>query len=111
MYLAGKVHCVAFSPDSKKALTVSGNQTVTLWTLHLTDATQVPLTDDRLATTAALSADARFLVTGYSDQRARLHDAATGKPWGAVVQHPAAITAVALRPDGRVLLTAGADGS
>jgi WD40 repeat protein len=48
-------------------------------------------------------------VTASRDHTARIWNAATGKPVGAVLQHQEAVTAVAWSPDGARIATASAD--
>ena len=50
------------------------------------------------------------MLTGSLDRRARLWDAATGKPLGAPLVHPGGVRAAAWAPDGRVVVTGGDDG-
>jgi WD40 repeat protein/tRNA A-37 threonylcarbamoyl transferase component Bud32 len=59
----------------------------------------------------AFSPDGQIIVTSGPDYAARLWDAATGKPRGRPLAHPAGVLvlAVAFRPDGKAVLTACGD--
>jgi WD40 repeat protein len=57
---------------------------------------------------ADLSTDGRFVATACGDT-AQVWDAHTGQPVGPALRHTARVQAVALSPDGRLLLTGGDD--
>ena len=58
---------------------------------------------------AVFSPDGRRLVTASADKTARVWDAATGQPVGALLRHGGAVEAVAFSPDGRLVATGLAD--
>ncbi len=57
----------------------------------------------------AFSSDCRMILTDHWDNSARCREVETGKPVGPPLPHPAAITAVALSPDGSLALVCGLD--
>ena len=61
-------------------------------------------------TTVAWSPDGRRVLTGSTDNTARLWDAASGQPIGLPLEHKSGIATVAFNPDGTTVLTAGWDG-
>jgi uncharacterized coiled-coil protein SlyX len=63
------------------------------------------LMHDSQVNAVAFSPDGRTVLTGSSDQTARLWDAATGKPIGEPLRHDGSVSAVAFSPDGRTVLT------
>jgi WD40 repeat protein len=67
------------------------------------------LLDNRSTVTAAASGAGHLTVTGCADGTARLWNTATGKLLTDLPPHRAAITAVAISPDGKKVLTCSAD--
>ena len=57
----------------------------------------------------AYSPDGKTVLTGCTDQTARLWDAATGRPIGPPLTHQGVVYVVAYSPDGRTVLTGSAD--
>jgi WD40 repeat protein len=58
----------------------------------------------------AFSPDGRLVLTGGGDRTARLWDAATCKPIGMPLAHPAAVVAAAFSGNGEAVLTKTDDG-
>ena len=59
----------------------------------------------------AFSPDGRQVLTGSSDNTARLWEAATGKPLATLSGHAGPVRAVAFSPDGRQMLTGSFDST
>lgn len=59
---------------------------------------------------ACSDASGRLLLVGRDDRSAQLWDVNTGHLIGSAMEHPAAISAVALSPDGTLALTGAEDG-
>ncbi|HEV3080915.1 MAG TPA: protein kinase [Gemmataceae bacterium] len=104
-----EVSGVAFSPDSRTVLSCSWDRTACLWsTMDGKLLRRVRLPSQGIA--VAFSPDGKtFLTGGGDDHRARLWDAATGKPAGQPLPHEDFVTTVAFSPDGKTLLTGSAD--
>jgi hypothetical protein len=60
---------------------------------------------------AAFSPDGTRVVTGSSDNTARLWDAATGAPLGAVMKHDGPVRSAAFSPDGTRVVTGSEDNT
>src|SRR5262249_48548958 len=57
----------------------------------------------------AFSPDGQTILSGGDDKRARLWDAATGRPLGPPMRHDHGVISVAFSPDGRTILTGSGD--
>jgi WD40 repeat protein/serine/threonine protein kinase len=57
----------------------------------------------------ALSADGKTIASGSTDQTVQLWDGATGKPTGSLAGHAGPVSAVAISPDGKRLVSRVAD--
>src|SRR5262245_20518515 len=101
-----------FSPDGKRFLTGSADQTARVWDA----ATGEPVPGGTLHHPAAVTAlvfspDSALVLVGGADGSARLWDAATSRPLGPPVVHGRPLIGAAFRPDGQTLVTTADDGS
>jgi WD40 repeat protein/tRNA A-37 threonylcarbamoyl transferase component Bud32 len=108
-----KVRAVAFSPDSKTALTACDDGRVRFWDVPTGAARGAALVQAGPLLDLAVSRDGRFILTGTGDGTAHLWDATTRKEVVPPLRHPdgQAVYAVAFGadgPDGLRLLTIGA---
>ena len=110
------VTCVAFSPDGKSVVTGSWDGTARLWETATGKQLASLLQHDSVLPSlgwspkgllsVAFSANGKFIITGDYSGRARLWEAATGKPIGQPFQCPAEVRGVAFSPDSKIALTA-----
>jgi WD40 repeat protein len=107
-----RVCSVAFSPDGRTVLT--GCENGIAWLLGAGAVSEpLPLKhgDDVAVGALAFSPDGRNILTGGRDWKARLWDAATGRPRETPpLQHYGPVTSVAFSPDGRLVLTGSLEG-
>jgi WD40 repeat protein/tRNA A-37 threonylcarbamoyl transferase component Bud32 len=101
----------AFGQDATAFVTVKNrDKAIRLWNL-LEMQERVLLNDyPCLVTAVALSADDKLLAVGGEDQLIRIYDD-TGRLTATLKGHKGAIHTLAFGPDGRLLLSGGADGS
>ena len=93
---------MAFSPDGKRIVSGSGDNTVRLWDADTGQPIGEPLTGHTGAVTSvAFSPDGKRIASGSGDNTVRLWDADTGQPIGEpLTGHTDAVTSVAFSPDG-----------
>ena len=109
--MAGHTHWVlgvAFSPDSRRCATGSGDNTARVWEVETGRPLRILRGHSGWVQQVAFSPDGRQVATGCEDQFARLFDAGTGRLLlPAMEGHRAGVSALAFSPDGTRLATAG----
>ena len=112
--LAGHFYAVnsaAFSPDGKRIVTGSSDNTARLWDAETGKSIGEPLKGhESYVYSVAFSPDGKLVATASFDKTARLWDAATGKPIGEPLRgHQGPVNSVAFSPDGRRIVTGSTD--
>jgi WD40 repeat protein/tRNA A-37 threonylcarbamoyl transferase component Bud32 len=103
---------VAFSPDSRHALSGAGDGTVRLWEVATGRIVRQFPGHDGPVDGVAFSPDGRQALTaGQGDKTARLWDVQTGKEIHTLKGHTSSVYRVAFSPDGRRALSGSHDGT
>jgi WD40 repeat protein len=100
---------VAFSPDGRRIVSGSNDNTLRLWDASSGRPIGSPLLGHtETVRSVAFSPDGRRIVSGSWDSTLRLWDAATGKPVGPPLQgHTYQVFSVSFSPDGRRIVSGG----
>jgi WD40 repeat protein/serine/threonine protein kinase len=113
----GGLRAVAFSPDGRRLASAGLDQTVKMWDTQTGQETLTLRGHLDNVFCLAFSPDGRQLVSGSLDKSARIWDASPidgerGLEYVTLLGHQGPVTDVAFHPkDGRVLATAGTDGT
>jgi WD40 repeat protein len=117
----GPIRRVDYSPDGTRIVTAGGDGVARLWDAATGRPVGEPMRHEPgTAVTWVAYRQPRddqspragpIVATGGTDRTARLWDGATAGPIGGPIRHPAAVTGLALSPDGRTLCTGDADGT
>jgi WD40 repeat protein len=95
--LEGAIDSAEFSPDGTRVIAASG-EGARLWDPRTGDTIGEPMRHDSGVVSARFSSDGTRVVTGSDDKSARVWDARTGAPLGAL--HPAEVSSAQFSPDG-----------
>jgi dipeptidyl aminopeptidase/acylaminoacyl peptidase len=111
--LNGHTHWVlaaSFSPDGKRIVTASYDQTARVWDAETGKEIALLKAHTNWVQSASFSPDGTRIVTASFDQTARVWDAESGKEIALLKAHDNGALDAKWRPDGRRIVTAGADG-
>ncbi len=103
------VRSVRFTPDGRALATVDDAAVLKLWDVAAGKELALPAPTPGLV--RALSADGLTLATGGADGVVKVWRRTTGQVARTVPAHRAAVSALNLTPDGRLLATAGRDNA
>jgi len=105
----GWVNSVAFSPDGRKVLTGSSDQTAKLWDASTAACIRTFRGHTDYVGSVAFSPDGGKVLTSSCDYTAKLWDASTGACIRTFSGHTSVVTSAAFSPDGGKVLTGGGD--
>jgi DNA-binding beta-propeller fold protein YncE len=101
------VRGVAFSPDGKRIVTASADQTAKVWDAATGRELLALKGHTSWVRGVAFSPDGKRIVTASADQTAKVWDAATGREVLSLKGHNSFLTSVAFSPDGTRIVTGG----
>jgi hypothetical protein len=105
-----QVTSASYSPDGKRVVTASWDNTARVWDADTGEPVGKPLTHGDRVNSASFSPDGKRVVTASYDNTARIWDADTGKPVGEPMTHGKAVVSASFSPDGKHVVTASHDG-
>ena len=109
----GGVYSVAFSPDGKRVVTGSQDNTARVWDLSGATPAALVLEGHRgRVRSVAITPDGKRVVTGSDDSTARVWDLSGATPISTTLEgHRGEVLSVAITPDGKQVLTGSSDGT
>ncbi len=99
----------AFSPDGTQVVTVSLDNTVTIWDATTSKIIKAFLGGQVALNKAAFSPDKTQVVTTNADQTAKIWDAVTGNMIQTLIGHKDTVNSATFSPDGTQVVTTSAD--
>jgi len=103
------VHSVAFSPDGKKVVTASGDQTGRIWDTESGKELQELWGHFAPVISAAFSPDGKRIVTLSADTNVKIWDTESGNVLKTLHGHVGYVLSATFSPDGTKIITAGND--
>jgi WD40 repeat protein/sterol desaturase/sphingolipid hydroxylase (fatty acid hydroxylase superfamily) len=105
------VYSLAMSPDGRRVVSGSFDQTARVWDAGTGEATATLVGHAGPVYSVALSGDGRTVVTGGKDGAVMVWDGATGRVVSNLAGHADSVTGVAVRGDGNLVVSGGRDGA
>ncbi len=97
------VNGVEYSPDGRKILTYSTDNTARIWDADTGRELTPPLAHGDAVIAGAWSRDGKRVLTGSEDHTARIWDAATGRPLTPPIEAPESVLSLAWSRDGKLV--------
>jgi WD40 repeat protein len=105
------VYDATFSPDGKRIVTASADNTARIWDVATGNTIAVLKGHSGSVLSAAFSPDADKIVTASADKTARVWNAEVGATVAVLNGHSGPISSAVFSPDGDRILTASDDGT
>ena len=109
----GTVFALAVTPDGKRIVSGSGDNTIRVWDLETGAAIGKPIEGHESAVNAvAVTPDGKRIVSGSADNTIRVWDLETGAAIGKPIEgHERAVNAVTVTPDGKRIVSGSYDST
>ena len=111
LHHAAWVTSVQFSPDGKRVVTASSDNTTRVWDAQTGQPLTEPLKDAGQVDSAQYSPDGKWVVTASGDNTARVWDTQTGQPLTEPLKHVGWVTSAQFSRDGKRVVTASYDNT
>jgi len=105
----GIVNAVAFSPDGKRIISGSGDNTLLVWDWRTEKVILGPLHHENYVESIAYSPDGQRVVSGDGGGVVLVWDAKSGKRLYRLEEHMDDVNSVAFSPDGRMVASGSTD--
>ena len=105
----GSIGRAAFSPDGRRIVTASSDQTARVWDAASGRSLALLHGHTDAVNSATFSADGSRIVTASDDQTARVWDAASGRSLALLQGHTDAVRSATFSADGARIVTASSD--
>ncbi len=102
---------VAFSPDGKRIISGSYDNTIKVWEAETGDELMTLRGHKECVKSVAFGPDGKRIVSGSDDKTIKIWDAATGTELRTLRGHGRSINLVAFSPDGKCIVSASADNT
>ncbi len=103
------VYSASFSPDGKRIVTASWDDTAMLWDAETGEVTDTLKGHSNSVRSASFSPDGKRIVTASWDDTAMLWDAETGEVTDTLKGHSNSVRSASFSPDGKRIVTASDD--
>ena len=103
------VYAVCFSPDSKRVVTGSDDNTAKIWDMATGQEFLTLKGHTETVKSVTFSPDGKRVVTGGDDETAKVWDALTGKEIYTLRGHTNTVKSVAFSPNGKYIVTGSKD--
>jgi WD40 repeat protein len=108
---ADMVTACAVTPDGRRVVSASVDQTLRVWDLESGRAVATLVGHTAWVSACAVTPDGRRVVSASVDQTLRVWDLESGRAVATLVGHAARVSACAVTPDGRQVVSASADNT
>ena len=107
----GSVYSAAFSPDGKRIVSASWDETVRIWDVQTGKELQKLEGHTKVVSSASFSPDGKRIVSASWDNTVRIWDSKTGKELQKLEGHTEGVNSASFSPDGKRIVSASWDNT